>query len=111
MSGDGAPPLRASVARAGGSVVVALAGELDLASGEGLRRRLTDLVQAEPAGSTVVLDLAELRFVDAAGIAVLLAAQRSLGARGGRMVLRAPSRLVQRVVRVLELDHALPVER
>jgi anti-sigma B factor antagonist len=111
MSEGGRSPLRASISRADGAVVVALAGELDLATAAGLRRRLADVVRVDPPPAKVVLDLAQLGFVDASGISVLLSAQRALAARGGTMVLRSPSRLVKRVVKVLELDHALPTER
>jgi anti-sigma B factor antagonist len=103
--------LRASVERsAGGAVVVSLAGELDLATAERLRARLTDLVQSDPPPVRMVLDLAALDFVDASGISVLIGAQRALATRGGRLVLRSPSRMVRRVVQVLDLETVLPLE-
>ena len=111
MSATGEPPLRASVSREGAGVVVALSGELDLATSARLRSRLADVVQADPPPRRVVLDLSDLDFVDASGISVLLAAQRSLSSRGGELLLRSPSRLVRRVVKVLELESVLPVER
>ena len=111
MTGNGGPALRASVSRSGARVVVSLAGELDLATGDQLRTRLTKVIEADPAPEQVVLDVRDLEFVDASGISVLLGAQRSLSARGGELVLRSPSRLVQRVVKVLELERVLPVER
>ncbi len=110
MSKDDAP-LRAVVTRSGSRVVVTLAGELDLATADSLRRRLRTLVQAAPPPSRLVLDAADLEFVDASGISVLLNARRSLADRGGELVLRSPSRLVRRVVTALDLEHLLPVER
>ena len=110
MSTTDVPALRAAVARHGADVVVSLSGELDLATADRLRTRLQRVVAAEPAPASVVLDVSGLQFVDAAGIAVLLSAQRALAARGGRMSLRSPSRLVRRVVRVLDLEHLLPLE-
>ena len=111
MTDTGGPPLRTTVSRSGSSVVVSLCGELDLATGDALRSRLCGVVEADPAPERVVLDVTGLDFVDAAGISVLLGAQRSLSARGGELVLRSPSRIVRRVVQVLELDSVLPVER
>jgi anti-sigma B factor antagonist len=111
VSATGGPALRASVTREDGCVVVALTGELDLATAGRLRTRLSDVVQSRPAPRQVVLDLAGLEFVDAAGISVLLGAQRALQARGGELCLRSPSRLVRRVVKVLDLERVLPVER
>ncbi len=110
MSGTSAP-LRVRVARErGGATVVVVAGELDLATAGGLRTRLATLAQGDPP-ARVVLDLAGLDFVDASGISVLLAAQRALSDRGSALVLRSPSRMVRKVLRLLDLDEVLPVER
>ena len=111
MSASGGSPLRASVERSGSCALVTLVGELDLATADKLRTRLLTVVRSDPPPSRVVLDVSGLHFVDAAGIAVLLAAQRALATTGGELVLRSPSRLVKRVVKVLRLEHLLPVER
>jgi len=110
MSTTDEPALRAAVTRSGDTAVVTVTGELDLATAEGLRARLVQVEDGDPPPATVVLDVAGLDFIDAAGIAVLLSAQRSVAARGGQLCLRAPSRMVRRVVRVLELEHLLPLE-
>jgi anti-anti-sigma factor len=68
------------------------------------------VVRADPAPQRVVLDVSRLGFVDAAGVSVLLTAQRAVAAGGGELVLRSPSRIVERVVKVLQLEHLLPVE-
>ena len=110
MSAASGPTLRAEVSRAGSAVVVALTGELDIATAEPLRHQLTGVVDGDPPPARVVVDAAALDFVDAAGISVLLGAQQALAARGGELLLRAPSRLVLRVVAVLQLDGVLLVE-
>lgn len=107
MSGAG---LCAQVSRSGSSATVTLTGELDLATAGELRRRVADLVVGQSPPDVLVLDLAGLTFVDAAGISALLSAQRAVTAYGGQLVLRSPSRLVRRVVRVLDLERVLPVE-
>ena len=106
----GLPELRATVSRSGRATVVAVAGELDLATVGRLRARLRTVVEQDPPPARVVVDLAELRFVDGSGIAVLVEAQKALTARGGRLVLRAPSPMTTRVVRLLGLDDVLPVD-
>ena len=111
MEGASGTTLDTSVSRSGGTVTVTLAGELDLATADGLRTRLVELGSADPAPERVVLDLSALDFLDASGISALLAGQRAVSQRGGCLVLRSPSRLVRRVVKVLDLDHVLPVER
>lgn len=92
-------------------MVVALSGELDLATADTLRSCLGPLVQGASAPDRLVLDLSDLSFVDASGISALLVVQRALDSRGGTLVLRSPSRLVRRVMKVLELEQVLPVER
>jgi anti-anti-sigma factor len=52
--------------------LVALRGELDLASADGLVNWLLDI-----SGSTVVIDLADLTFMDSSGIAVMIRAKNS----------------------------------
>ena len=104
------PELRTTVSRSGRSAVVSVAGELDLATAARLRARLRAVVDQDPPPSRVVLDLAELRFVDGSGVAVLLEAQKAVAAAGGRLVLRSPSAMTRRVVALLGLEAVLPVE-
>lgn len=111
MQGSQEPALSSRVTRRGSTVQVALCGELDLATAPALRSCLGPLVKADPAPARLVLDLRDLDFVDASGISALLTIQRALAARGGELVLRSPSRLVRRVVKVLDLDAVLPIER
>ena len=111
MPPTGGPALGTRVLSEGERVVVALSGELDLATAPQLRSCLAPLVTSPTAPQELVLDLSELCFLDASGISALLTVQRALAARGGRLALRAPSRLVRRVVKVLDLDGLLPVVR
>ena len=106
----GLPELTATVSRSGRATVVTVAGELDLATAARLRARLRAVADQSPAPSRVVVDLADLRFVDGTGMAVLVEAQRMLTAAGSRLVLRSPSATTRRVVRLLQLEAVLPVE-
>ena len=110
MASTRGPLLRTRFARSGRAVTVALSGELDIATCGELQARLADVVHEEPA-PRVVLDLADLDFIDASGIGVILTARRVLAARGGELVLRRPSGLVTRVLGVLDPESQLPVER
>jgi anti-sigma B factor antagonist len=95
------------VRREGATAVLRLDGEADVATASRLEVRLSDLVG--DAGLTrVVVDAAELSFLDLAGLDVLLDAAGRLRERGGALVLRTPSRRVQRLLHVL--SSPLPVE-
>ena len=87
----GAPvpvPLVVSVLRdGGGSPVVALAGDLDIATAPSLRDELSGVVVQ---GDDVVVDLTGLRFIDSTGLGVLVAARRDAIDRGHKVTLRVP---------------------
>jgi anti-sigma B factor antagonist len=90
------PPVGA-VERRNGSVVVHLAGELDLYNAAEVGAALTD---AAGAGTErLIVDLAEVSFVDSTALGVLIAAKRELGA-GARVVLAAPGEDVRRALEV-----------
>lgn len=94
------------------TVVVQLAGELDIATGPLVRARLGDLLDhlPEPPLARLVFDLHDLEFTDVAGLAVLLRVQREVAAHGGVVLLRRPSALVRRVLTLLDLQRRLVVE-
>src|SRR5512132_1029746 len=73
--------------------VVALRGELDLATAP-LARRLLDAV-AERGYARVVLDIAALNFMDASGISFIVAASKGLPP-SGELTLRSPWAMTRR---------------
>jgi anti-sigma B factor antagonist len=105
MSGS----FRADVRRVDGGVVVRLQGELDVYSAPMLRRAFVDFKHGQ--GVTVVVDLARLTFMDAAGLGALLTARRDVVARGGQMVLHAPSPAVSRVIQITGIANRFPIAR
>jgi anti-anti-sigma factor len=93
---------------ADGGVVVKVVGELDLATVPDVQHRLSELpLDAE---RQVVFDVEGVTFLSAAGVRAVLDAKERVGARGGTFVLRAPSRLVARVLRAAGVEDLLPVE-
>jgi anti-anti-sigma factor len=63
--------LRITPVDAGGAVVVAAAGEVDLATGPKLRAAVAELLE-RPGPVPVVIDLTEVNFLGSTGIAVLV---------------------------------------
>jgi len=76
--------LRITVDADGTDTVVAVAGELDLETSPELRASL------DPLGATVVVDLADVTFLDSSAMGALVATQKRLTRDGGRLRLRAP---------------------
>jgi anti-anti-sigma factor len=82
-------------------VVLHVSGELDLATLAGLQTAIDAAAARVPTDGRVVLELAGVRFIDAAGLRLLLdSAQR----RQPAVVLRSPSAPVRRLFDVTGLD-------
>ena len=79
--------------------IVTLHGELDLVSADGLADVLVEL-----AGSTLVVDLSGLSFMDSSGIAALVAARtRILANKLGNLVLTRPGAIVGKTLGIVGL--------
>jgi anti-anti-sigma factor len=88
--------------------VLALSGELDAVSAP----ELAECLEQELARPhlRVMLDLNELRFVDSAGVSVLIKAKQDFEANGRTLVLRRPTEQLERVFAVVGLANWLAYE-
>jgi len=84
-----------SVASVGTSFVLSVVGDVDLASSDQLRNDIAPLLGS---GRDLILDLAEVRFMDSSGIAVLLDARTKQLASGRSVFVQNPSNIVRRVL-------------
>jgi anti-anti-sigma factor len=98
----------AAVRLAGSAAAVRIAGDLDLYSAPEVATTFQGL---PPGVRHVLVDLTELAFVDSAGISALLAAERSLRASGGSLVLLVDDLRVLRVLEVTGLDRFLAIHQ
>jgi anti-sigma B factor antagonist len=91
----------------GTTLVIALTGELDVATVEGftaaVQRAVSDGVSA------VVADLTRLTFVDSSGLAAMLGALRSLGQAGSRLVLACANPTVLRVFEITGTEQTFEI--
>jgi anti-sigma B factor antagonist len=72
-------PLAIESARDGDSVTIALSGELDLASVEGLDQAIRDCEESDIGG--IIIDLSGLSFIDSTGLSALLGARKRIDGR------------------------------
>jgi anti-sigma B factor antagonist len=79
-----------------GAVIVALGGDLDIASAPIVRERLLSLLR--PGACRLVIDMSAVRYADASGLAVLVNTQRRAVLLGGGLRLAAPSPEVARIL-------------
>jgi anti-anti-sigma factor len=93
---------------ADGVAVVRVTGEVDVASCGVLRDGLLRIVTDEGFGGLVV-NLAGVRFIDSAGVGVLVGVWRAVRATTGRLALAAPAPQARRVLDTAGLTKILPV--
>ena len=86
----------AGAGHAGAAAVVAVSGELDLASGPELEAELDQL--SGPDIQLVVIDLRNLDFMDSTGLSILVRAHQRLAGEGAEMGLVKGSQQVQRLL-------------
>jgi anti-sigma B factor antagonist len=92
------PLLVVEVTRDGDAAVVRIEGEVEFATAPRLRATLLDL--AQEGASPVVLDLADVSFVDPAGISLMIQAKKRLASANSDLVLRSPQASVRRVLEI-----------
>ena len=102
------PPFRVSVSRSDGRVLVAVDGELDLATAPELRDVLVAL--SEDGDKEVTLDLTGLEFIDSTGLSVLVMTFTRARAAGGSLVIRNPSQSVTRILEITGLVSVFTIE-
>jgi anti-sigma B factor antagonist len=94
------------IERRNGAVVVHLVGELDLYNAPEVRRALLELCAEAP--ERLVVDLAEVDFVDSTALGVLIEARTKLENRSS-FLLAAPGLETHRALQISGLDQHLSV--
>ena len=79
--------------------VVSLRGELDVSTVLGLEEYLIGV-----SGSTVVIDLDQLTYMDSSGVAAIIGARNRILEHGDELVLTRPQTNVRRVFEITGLD-------
>ncbi|TDC96577.1 STAS domain-containing protein [Actinomadura sp. 7K507] len=93
--------------RLGEHTIVAISGELDIATTPSLRERLNAALR--DTGPHVVIDLSGVTFCDASGLALLVGARRRTQPRGVTLVLAGPRPQLNRLLRVTGLSRVFTV--
>jgi anti-sigma B factor antagonist len=89
--------------------VVALRGEFDVASRDALSEELHEATSS-CLGSTLVIDLGSVEFIDCTVLGVLVQAHRDATRRGLRLVLISPQSGVQRLLDITHIDRTVPTK-
>lgn len=87
---------RVDVRIQGRAAIVAIAGELDLASSPELEQRLVELLNGDI--DLLVIDLRELEFMDSTGLSIIVGAHQRLAETGRKLSLVKGPQQVQRLL-------------
>lgn len=96
----------ADVKTADGEVVVAVRGEIDVATAPMLWEIFADVL---PDTQRLVVDLQDTAFIDSTGLGVLVRALKRLRHHGGDLVLRSPRANARKVLRITGLDQVITI--
>jgi len=108
--GDGTAGIRedpvAGIVRTDGSIVVSLAGELDLYNAHIVREAL--LACCDEAPDRLIVDLSDVKFIDSTALGVLIEARTRMANRRG-FLLAAPGLETRRALEISGLDRHFTV--
>lgn len=90
------------------ATVLRLQGELDMATARELLAALAPVMAEQRTG--IVLDLAQLGFIDSTGISVFLAACHQAECAGRSFSLRRPGRMVRKALHLTGVDGLLVID-
>lgn len=100
-------PIEVLIEERDGVLVVALAGELDIACASQVAAALDEAI-AE-SGHEVAVDLSRLEYMDSTGLRTLLEARERAAARGRRLALLGVSARARRVIELTGADALLEI--
>jgi anti-sigma B factor antagonist len=102
------PLITISVEHQDRAVVVSVGGDLEFGTAASLRSTLIDV--AQQGSDPLVLDLADLEFIDSTGLSLLVQAKQRIESQGHRFVLRNPTERVRRVIEISGLAELFTIE-
>ncbi|GAA0363615.1 STAS domain-containing protein [Actinoallomurus spadix] len=101
------PRVRLFSRRLPGHTVIAVRGELDIATTAALRDRILTLLK--DMTTPLIIDLSGVSFCDASGLRLLVGTQRRARLHGVTVALAAPRPHVRKLLRITGLDHAFAI--
>jgi len=109
--GDEFPAIELQEIRVGHRVVIAVSGELDIATATTLRVAVDEVIESGVA--EVWIDLSQVAFMDSTGLRVLLNARGRLRARSKSLAIICPDGSVRRVFALagVEQEFAIHADR
>ncbi len=92
----------------GGAAVIAVHGEVDIATAADLAQRLAAAVDS--GAQQLVIDLTDVSFIDCAGVRPIASIRGRLPQESCQVVLRRPPPLARKVIELFDLDGPCVIE-
>ncbi len=89
-------------------LTVTLTGELDHHAAKELCRKIDDAIYTSGA-QNIVLDLCDVRFMDSAGLGLILGRYRRVCDLGYTLTLRDPNAQVRKILQLAGVDRLIPI--
>ena len=89
----------------GGIAVISLAGRLNMVSAADVRAAVSTAVAA--GGTRVVVDLADVDFIDSSGLGALISGLKTARQAGGDLRIAAPNEQVRLVLQLTNMERVL----
>lgn len=99
---------RIEITRHGSSATVTVVGELELVQGDKLEAAALGLFGEV---EQVVIDMSDVSFMDSSGLGALIVIGQAAEARGGSLVLQAPTPSVMKVLELTSTASIFTIER
>ena len=87
--------------------VLDVAGEVDLSTAPALRSRIEQVVDG--GARRLVVDLADVSFMDSSGLSVLVAGFKGMREAGGEMVVVCPNTSIAKIFSITGLDRVFSI--
>lgn len=94
----------------GGILEITLLGEIDHHNAVELRGEVDKLIRKHKPG-TLFLNLGKIDFMDSSGLGFIMGRMSLMEKTGGTLIIKSPSRSVQKICRLAGLERLVKIEK
>ena len=100
--------MKVYTAQSGGVLRIKLCGEMDEYSAPSVRAECDAMIDANPAAKKIVIDLAEVAFMDSTGIGVLIGRYKKMKDKNIPIYICNPSSHAEKIFKMTGLYEIMP---
>lgn len=92
-------------------LVVAVQGDLDMATAKDFRDRVDGMLLMRPGIQQLLVDLSAVGFIDSSGLGVIIGRYKLMQDRGGQMALTGAGSNVYRILEMSGIKKLMPIAK